>query len=135
MARSQNDANLTVCFEPAYAWSMTRPGVNDYERPLGGIDLDASRRDYPNQGIVHRSWQFASIIDQLAVELQNMRCGFRGVLLEARATLLHDVQEQESTLARIEPITPCIPSDVSEQSIRHGLDPLSQRVRRTHLVY
>ena len=82
------------------------------------VDLDAFGRHNAHQRIVHRPRQLAPIHDKLAAELQNMRRGFGCVLLVALAALLHDVQEQEPALARINPIGPCIQSGIDRRSYK-----------------
>ena len=72
------------------------------------IDLDAVGRHNAHQRIVHGPRQLAAVHDELAAEFQHMRRRLCGMLPIALAALLQDVQEEQSTLARIDPIGPCI---------------------------
>ena len=109
----EGNADLALRLEAADAGPVAGARIDDDEWTLARIDLDTLGRHDAYQGIVHRPWQLAAIHDELAAELQHMRRGLCGMLLIALAALLEDVQKEQSALARIDPIGPCVPEQVS----------------------
>ena len=76
------------------------------------VDLDAFGRHDAHQRIVHGPRQLAAVHDELAAELEHMRRGLCGVLVIALAALLQDIEEEHPALAGIDPISPCIASEI-----------------------
>ena len=108
---------ISLCgLEAADARPVAGARIDDDEWTLARIDLDAGGRHDAHQHIVHRPRQLAAVHDELAAELQHMRRGLCGMLPIALAALLEDVQEEQSTLARIDPIGPCILKRVGRES-------------------
>ena len=108
-------ADLAVRLEAADAGAVAGARIDDDERPLSRIDLDALRRDDAHQNVVHRPRQLAAVHDELGAEFENVGGGLCGVLLVLLAPLLHDVEEEHPTLPSIEPIRP---------GVQYGISPM-----------
>src|SRR5262245_25814336 len=116
MARLEGHTNLAVGFESADAGSMAGARVDDHEGPLLVIDLDALRRDNAGQNVVHRARQLAPVHDELGAEFEYMRRGLSRMLLVLLTPLLHDIDEQDTPLPRIDPVGPRSKRGVPKES-------------------
>ena len=112
MTGLEGNAHLALRLEAANARPVAGARIDDDEWTLVRIDLDALRRHDAYQRVVHWPRQLAAVHDEFAAELQHMRRSLCGMLPIALAALLQDIQKKEPALARINPIGPCIPSDI-----------------------
>ena len=69
MAGLQRHADLAVMLHAADARAVAGAGIDDDERPLGGIDAGSLRRYDADQRVVHRPRQRASIDQSSGVKL------------------------------------------------------------------
>ncbi len=64
-------------------------------------DFDAGRRHDANEAVIDRPVQLAAVDQQLALEFEDVRRGFGGMLAIGIAPLPQHVQEQHPTLRRV----------------------------------
>ena len=102
MSRFEGDTDFAVCLKPADPGTMAGTGIDDNERSLRRIDLNAIRRDNLDQSVIDRPLQRAAIHDKLDLIVQNMRRCFRCVLAIRIAALSHNVTVQNAALCRID---------------------------------
>src|SRR5262249_29395257 len=67
------DPNCPRVLDAADTRPMSGSWINDDERSLLRIDFDIARRRNVHETIIHRSRQLATVGDELALELENMR--------------------------------------------------------------
>jgi hypothetical protein len=120
----EDDTDLAIGLEAAYARTVAGAGIDDDERALARVDCHAVGRQHADKAIVHRSRQPAPVHDELVPELEDMGRRLGGMLLVALTALPQDVQEQDAPLARVGPIGPWIPSlidgPVRDSVVAHG---------------
>src|SRR5262245_40470604 len=116
VAGLERHADLTVGFESADAGSMAGARVDDHERPLLVVDLDALGWDDAGQNVVYRTRQLASIHDKLGAEFESMGRRLGRVFLVLLASLLHDVEEQDAPLPGVDPVGPGIERGVPKEN-------------------
>ena len=104
VAGLKRHADFALGLEPADAGPVTGTRIDDDERPLLLIDLDAFRRSDAGQEIIHGMRKLASVHNEFDAELENVRSGLGGVLLVLFASLLQDVEEKNPALPSIHPI-------------------------------
>ena len=104
VAGLKRHADLALGLEPADAGPVSGARIDDDERPLLLINLDAFRRRDAGQEIVHGTRKLAPVHDELDAELENVRSGLGGVLLVLFAPLLQDVEEKNPALPSVHPI-------------------------------
>ena len=115
MARLQGHADLALRLEAANARPVAGARIDDDERTLAFVDLDAVGRHDADQNVVHGPRQLAPVHDEFAAEFQHVRRSLCGMLPIALAALLQDVQEKNPALARIEPISPRVVSQIDSR--------------------
>jgi len=81
MSSLHGDADFAVGFKSAYARTVAGTGIDDNERTAREIDFDTLGRDDPHQRIIDRLRQLPAIHDQFGSETEDVRSGFREMLL------------------------------------------------------
>ena len=134
VAGLEGDADLALRLEAANAGPMPGARIDDDERTLILIRFLALLGDDAHKRIVHRPRELAPIHDELAAELQHMRRGFGGMLLIALAALLEDIEEEDAALPGVNPIVPCIPSQIDGRQGACIVTVCNRRVGHTQLL-
>ena len=102
--RAKHDADLAIVLHAANAGSVTGPGIEDDERPLLGIDCDASRRNDSDQPIIDRTLESPTVEYQFALETLYMRRLSCVMVKIVVAALAQHIKEQHRTLPPVYPV-------------------------------
>ena len=101
MPRFQRHADLAVGLEAADARAMPGARVHHHEGAFYRVDHHALGRLDAHQKIIHRSRQGAPVTDQIRLEAQHVRHGFRIVRCRLFGSLAHHVHEQHGALTGV----------------------------------
>ena len=102
MAGAQRDADFRVFLEAADARAVARARIDDDERALGVVDLDAARRNDAHQRVVRRPLVAARVGDELVLVVQHRRLAGGLVLEPLVAALAQRVPEQHRALRGVD---------------------------------
>ena len=97
----KRDADLAVRLKPADPRSMSRARVDNHVRPQSRVRLNARRRPNLNEQVIYRSLELAAVDDGLVVINEHQLFAALHLLDGVVAHFAHDIEEQNSSLARI----------------------------------
>jgi hypothetical protein len=104
MAGAHGHTQLAVGFEPTDARTVSSAWIDDYERPLLGVDCNPHRRLDAGEQIIGWSLERAGVENQLGVEAEHMRHCHRPMLGIVVAAPAQYVPKQDRALHRIRQI-------------------------------
>ncbi len=104
MTCRQGHSDLAVMLHSADTGSMAGARIEHDEGPLLRIDLEARRRRYVHQAVVHRPVEIPCVGDQVEREIEHIRraLGFMREMIVAAAP--QGVEKEHAALPGIDPI-------------------------------
>ena len=122
MPRLEGDTDLTLRLEASDARAVSSTRINNNEWPLVLVYFGAIRRRNAHEEVVYRSRQLSPVHDELATELQDVRCNLGGMFLITVAALLQDVQKKDGALLRVNPVIPAVVSQMCGRQLTERFD-------------
>src|SRR5208337_1460217 len=101
----------------SYTGSVTRSGVHNYDWPFPGVGGIFRGGLDPNQRVISRVFESASINDYVIVENEDRRLAFLLMLYKNVASLAHHVPEKQRTLPRINPVRKRLGADIGRRPL------------------
>src|SRR6185369_11175847 len=109
MTGLQRNADLAVLLHPADAGTMARPRVDNDERPLGRVCLNAFERLHANETVIDGARQRPAVEDYLSSELEDVR-NLLGLLFPIDIPALpQDVEKEHGALIGVPKVVVCRP--------------------------
>ena len=130
VTRVQDGPDLAVRLEASNPRAMSGAGVDDDERTLVIVDLDAVGGQDPNETVIDRPLQFMPVHDQLKIVVKHVLNRLRRVLEILVAALPHDVPEEDVAL----PTVGGVVQEGLPRQLRHGIVTISNAIAGCPLI-
>ena len=102
------DANLAVGLEAADPGAVAGARVDDHERPLPRVDLDALGRQDADEQVIDRPLEPSAVEHQIGLVVEHVRRDLRPVRLVLDGASAHHVEEEDGPLPGVDPVRGCI---------------------------